>query len=181
MTIFTSSTQVTLFFSSWTTTSITTYLLLLLGLFMLALLNRFLATLRVQLYTASQPLSSSSVLRARRRRPATRTSKARVSPLPLYIQIDRGEDTHPGPVPPTPHGCKVEEEEEEGYNNNIEEASRPCLDKAEHTTICNRWTRLRDKLAKFLPHWTPRAPWSWRVDSGRGLLEGVRAFIGYLL
>ncbi|KAL5049320.1 Ctr copper transporter [Aspergillus fruticulosus] len=192
-TIFTSTTRVTLFFSSWTTASTTSYLLFLFGVFLLTFLNRFLAALRAQLYTPSQPLSSSSALsvpvlgppRARRRRPATGVSKARLSPLPLYIQIDRDEAEDPHPYPfPSSHGCGEEEKEgenEEDHGNDIEGASRLCFDKTKPTTIGSRWTRLQEKLSRFLPHWALTTPWSWRVDGGRGLLEVLRAFIGYIL
>ncbi|KAL4744489.1 Ctr copper transporter [Aspergillus terricola var. indicus] len=183
-TIFTSTTHVTLFFSSWTTTSTTTYLLFLLGLFLLTFLNRFLAALRAQLYA---PTSSSSGLSvpvlgrpyARRRRPVNAISKARLSPLPLYIQIDRDEteDTHPYSFPSS-HGSKEEKDEDD--DNELEGASRLFPDKAKHT-ISSRCARLRGKLSKLLPHWVPMTPWSWRVDGSRGLLEVLRAFIGYLL
>lgn len=41
--------------------------------------------------------------------------------------------------------------------------------------------RLRWFLTAVIPQWMPSAPWSLRGDGGRGLLEGVRAFIGYIL
>ncbi|KAL4959207.1 copper transporter family protein [Aspergillus stella-maris] len=191
-TIFISSTHVTLFFSVWTTTSMTTYFLSLLGLFLLAILNRFLAVLRAQLQIPSQPLSTSSAQhvpvlnpqRTRRRRPATGFSKARLSPLPLHIQTDRDE-FEDAPSYPFSSSRQQEDEEEEieenDYDHDVEEASRICLDKKKHQPMGSRRMRLQQKLSDIFRHWAPTAPWSCRVDGGRGLLEALRAFIGYIL
>ncbi|KAL2823813.1 hypothetical protein BDW59DRAFT_162974 [Aspergillus cavernicola] len=157
---FTSSTTITLFFSAWTTTSTTTYLLTLLLLFALAFLNRFLAALRFQLQHS--PLHTTpgvSILAPPRSRRYRTTPKARRSPLPLYIQVDKDEE---GENPPH---CN-------------EEVSGLVSARPEHHCI---WVRVKNYLAAMFPKWTPSGPWSWRGDGGRALLEGMRAFIGYLL
>ncbi|KAL5342119.1 Ctr copper transporter [Aspergillus crustosus] len=164
--VFSCSTRVTLFFSAWTTTSPTTYLLTLFVLFALAFLNCFLAVCQHQSRMSNSipstvngvpilaPLQSS---RSRMKIP-----EARLSPLPLYMQVD----SHEG------------DEEEHHTIQNHEKEIIPVSDRAWHM---NLWTRIADLMPPAIPAWTPNAPWSLRSDGGRALVEGSRAFVGYIL
>ncbi|KAL4912922.1 Ctr copper transporter [Aspergillus aurantiobrunneus] len=156
---FSTSTKVTLFFSTWTTTSSLLYTLTLLVLFFLAFLSRFLAALRFQLdhsLLAPPVVPNLAPARARRAIP-----KARLSPLPRYIQVDEDEvgEGHLQPCEPDERGRLGPDKQ-----------AYPAF----HTRV---WTC----LVTFLPNWTANAQWSWRGDGGRALLEGVRAFTGYSL
>ncbi|KAL3469569.1 Ctr copper transporter family-domain-containing protein [Aspergillus californicus] len=159
--IFTSSTKVTLFFKAWTTTSPAAYILTLLLLFALAFLNRFLAALRFQLQSSHPPETPSiPILAAPRRRRAI--PKARLSPLPQYMQLNRDSECESAQSLFRPGGP-----DEYLDSDRSEKPHAP--------------RRLRRFLTAVIPQWTPSAPWSLRGDGGRGLLEGVRAFIGYIL
>ncbi|KAL4905485.1 Ctr copper transporter [Aspergillus multicolor] len=167
--IFVSSTDVTLFFSAWTTASTFTYLLTLFALFTLAFLNRFLAALRFQLnLDHSEPPTFAIPIRAppRSRRRTRTIPKARLSPLPRYLEVNSEEEE-------TDNGHFARSDYEDQARHGLvsdEDKSRPSVA-----------LRVRECLASILPKWTPKAPWSWRGDGGRALLEGVRAFIGYIL
>ncbi|KAL3458271.1 Ctr copper transporter family-domain-containing protein [Aspergillus heterothallicus] len=43
------------------------------------------------------------------------------------------------------------------------------------------WSRVRNTFSFILPNWTASAPWRLKQDGSRAILEGVRAFIGYIL
>ncbi|OJJ07573.1 hypothetical protein ASPVEDRAFT_88813 [Aspergillus versicolor CBS 583.65] len=150
---FTSSTTVTLFFSAWTTTSIPAYIFTLLFLFALAFFNRFLAALRFQLESHPSTFSV-SILPAPRPRRRT-IPKARLSPLPRYTAINDAEEHFQIP------------EEHSGLVSENKPQSHTCR-------------RIQNYFLERLPQWTPSSPWSWR-DGGLALLEGARAFIGYIL
>ncbi|KAL4964015.1 copper transporter family protein [Aspergillus stella-maris] len=161
---FTSSTTVTLFFEKWTTTYIWTYLLTLLLLSILAFLNRFLAALRFQIEHRPQASDHVAVLAP----PRTRISKARLSPLPRYIQIDNDEiDAETWRQGESCHG-----------STNDEEGRLDPQDTRKRNFKVYSYLR---RLVSLLPKWTPNAPRNWRHDGSRALLEGVRAFIGYIL
>lgn len=153
--IFTNSTTVTLFFSAWTTTSVPAYIFTLVFLFALAFLNRFLAALRFQL-EHHQSTASISILpppqSCRRTIP-----EARLSPLPRYTAIDDTEQEEHSQIPDERNGLVPDNKSQ-----------------------TRSWHRIRNYLFTLLPQWTPNSPWSWR-DGSLALLEGVRAFIGYLL
>ncbi|KAL4784984.1 Ctr copper transporter family-domain-containing protein [Aspergillus varians] len=158
---FTSSTKVTLFFSSWTTTSPLSYTFTLLFLFALAFFNRFLAAMRFQLEHNQSPPPEIPTLTLPRTRHRHAIPKARQSPLPPYMQIDQEE---------------IVEERFQSPDN--EERSGLVQDRAERP---GAGQRIRNCLVALLPRWTPKAPWSWCGDGGWAVLEGVRAFIGYIL
>ncbi|BCS28123.1 putative copper transporter crmD [Aspergillus puulaauensis] len=149
---FSNSTKVTLFFSAWTTTSVPAYIFTLLFLFALAFLNRFLAALRFQL-EYHQSATSISILPPPQFRRRT-IPKARLSPLPQYTAIHNAEEEHFQ----TPESSTLAPDDEKQFR------------------CCRMW----NYLFTLLPQWTPSSPWSWR-DGSLALLEGVRAFIGYIL
>ncbi|KAE8168622.1 Ctr copper transporter [Aspergillus tamarii] len=154
--VFTTGTHITLFFSNWETSSIATYLLTLLLLFLLAWFNRFLSVLRFQLDTKARSTPSTPDLPVlepvtvwRRRR---FMDKDRLSPLPRGTEHDKpnpGSDPH----------CHVAPSSEEP-------------DEAEQVGLVSR----RSGNA-----WVPSEAWSWRRDGLRSFLEGLRAFVGYIL
>ncbi|KAL4790501.1 Ctr copper transporter [Aspergillus venezuelensis] len=162
---FTSSTKVTFFFESWTTRSVWTYLLALFLFFSLAFLNRFLAAFRFQLEHVPQASGHVAVLAPPKTR---RLSKARLSPLPRYIQIDNDEiDAETWRQDETCHGS----------TNN----GQGRLDPEDRRNRISRVCAYLRRLVSRLPKWTPNAPWNWRRDGIRALLEGLRALIGYML
>jgi hypothetical protein len=158
--IFISSTTVTLFFSSWTTTSTLTCVLALSVLFSLAFLNRFLAALRFQLQSRRPIISDIPILRPPLAGRYGNIPKARLSPLPAYM--------------------RVEGEGEEAATGNGEEEAGLVSETAptERTDILSR---LRRGISRRLPSWMPSAPWNLQGDGAWALLEGFRAFVGYIL
>ncbi|KAL5001702.1 Ctr copper transporter [Aspergillus recurvatus] len=174
--VFTTSTTITLFFSSWKTSSSFTYILTLLFLFALAFLNRFLAALRFQLEYAHSRSTESSILilappRPRQRGVGLQIPKARLSPLPMYMRVESDKD--------------CEEVVSEGtFLRPCSSISRDPEEAPFGTGSTERsplWTRIRRGLRPILPSWAPSAPWSLRQDGSRAALEGVRAFTGYIL
>ncbi|KAL2857282.1 Ctr copper transporter [Aspergillus pseudoustus] len=181
--IFTSSTTITLFFSSWTTTSPLTYTLTLLLLFLLSFLNRFLAALRFQLESAdarsTEPSASSIPIlappRSRRRGMGVHIPKARLSPLPVYMRVvesDKDMDCEESIGEEAllqPSSSTLREGEGVGFGS----------ESMKRSTV---WARVRRTCSSAIfSSWTPSAPWGLRQDGSRAILEGVRAFIGYIL
>ncbi|KAL3448152.1 Ctr copper transporter [Aspergillus insuetus] len=184
---FTTSTTMTIFFSSWTTTSPFTYTATLIFLFLLAFLNRFLTALRFQLESAdarsSEQSTSIPILappKSRRRGHGVRIPKARLSPLPVYMRVDNDRDRD--------RDCEeaIDSQEEVRLALHV-----PPLDESEQekfragsptpTLRILIWSRVRSVFSALIPSWKASAPWSLRQDGSRAMLEGVRAFIGYIL
>ncbi|KAL4885779.1 hypothetical protein BJY04DRAFT_179186 [Aspergillus karnatakaensis] len=173
--IFISTTTVTLFFNEWTTNSPVTYFLTLFLLFTLAVLNRFLSAWQFQARLSTPSTPTIPILAPpRSRRTRARIPKARLSPLPLYMQVDKEEeDTESG------HGDHYLHLRIPEIHTEDEHARLVAEDEVQRTDL---WRRVRDALSIVTPNrWTPNAPWSMRVDGGRAMVEGLRAFIGYIL
>ncbi|KAF7593574.1 hypothetical protein BBP40_011194 [Aspergillus hancockii] len=168
--VFTTGTHITLFFSNWETSSTAAYLLTLLLLFVLAWFNRFLRVLRFQLdantrstpSTPDVPVLEPPTVWCRRRFMA----KDRLSPLPRYMEIDKPNDDTDAQCHPAPVSEHTDEEEHDGLVSD-----RPGTSQG--------WTSR--SLRRLFGTWVPSEPWSWRRDGLRSFLEGVRAFIGYIL
>ncbi|KAL4948769.1 Ctr copper transporter [Aspergillus filifer] len=163
---FDSSIKVTLFFESWTTASVWAYLLALFLLFTLAFFNRFLDALRFQLEHSAQSTDHITVLVPPKRK---HVSKARLSPHPRYIQIDDDE---------------IESEtrrQDESDHGSINDERGRLVPEARRKQISTVYSYPLRRLSSHLPTWTPNAPWDWRRDGSRALLEGVRALIAYIL
>ncbi|KAL2859519.1 Ctr copper transporter [Aspergillus pseudodeflectus] len=185
---FRASTTITLFFSSWTTTSPFTYTATLIFLFLLAFLNRFLTALRFQLESAdarSTEYSTSIPIleppKSRRRGLGVRIPKARLSPLPVYMRVENDRDKD--------RDCEeaIDSEEEVrlalhvpslGENEEEEKSGSGA-----RTTRIPAWSRIQGFFPSVIPtwKWKESAPWSPRQDGSRAMLEGVRAFMGYIL
>ncbi|KAE8319999.1 Ctr copper transporter [Aspergillus transmontanensis] len=166
--IFTTGTKVTLFFSIWTTNSMTTYLLTLGFLFLLAWLNRFLGALKFQLENKiNSPDASGLPVPILGQPPAAqryrKTPKDRVSPLPRYIQVNTNDPfERPSPSPPSPPPLHDDERSE-------------LVAGSARSSRVPRWFKI------LFGKWTPSGPWTWQRDGGRSLLEGIRALLGYVL
>lgn len=159
--VFTTGTHITLFFNSWRTSSLTSYLLALFLLFVLALFNRFLGVLKFQLDAKIQTPLAPVVPNigpppASRRYPFI--PKDHASPLPRYVKNHNAHDDDHFPPAPVSHAQSVE---------------------------WNEFAKPQGPTARFLRVlsgvWTTREPWNWRRRSLRSLLEGTRALIGYML
>lgn len=164
--VFTTGTHITLFFNSWRTSSLTSYLLALFLLFVLALFNRFLGVLKFQLDARIEtPLVPNVPITAPppalRRHPFI--PKDHASPLPRYVKSHNAHDGDHFPPAPFSHA------QSEEWNEFI--SGRPT--KPQGPTV--RFLRALSGT------WTTREPWNWRRRSLRSLLEGARALIGYML
>ncbi|KAJ5373092.1 Retrieval of early ER protein Rer1 [Penicillium concentricum] len=158
--VFSTSTQITILFTGWTTSTTTQYVFTLVFLFLLAIFNRFLGALKFQLEKSwsQHPSTPQTLLLA----PVNRRHnirKAKLSPLPDYIRV---------------HENDPEEESLPISNNDTETRSTSGNLKRDDP-------RNRTSLKCLLPSWKASGTWSLRKDGTRGLLECVRALIGYFL
>ncbi|KAJ9289441.1 hypothetical protein DTO021C3_2892 [Paecilomyces variotii] len=167
--IFTTGTHITLFFKDWTTASYSSYVLTLFFLFLLAWFNRFLGILKLQLesrahsvhHIPSAPVLASAAARRRR------NIKEHMSPLPLYMEIDKNDDENSSQFPSTPF-LRSQGQREHGrrLDSNGADQSQSFITRS-FRRLCSAWTLTR--------------LWSWRHDGLYSFIEGVRASIGYLL
>lgn len=153
--VFSTDTKITIFFTGWTTTSITQYIFTLAFLFFLAIFNRFLGALRFQLerrWSHRESHDPTLHLEVPRKRCYP---KAKRSPLPIYTHLSG----HSEESLPRPHGHDGGRSDESGEN--------------EHSS--------RLSYKNLLPAWESSGAWSLRKDGTRGFLEFGRAVIGYCL
>ena len=157
--VFSTSTEITVLFTGWTTSTTTQYIFTLIFLFLLAIFNRFLGSLKFQLERSwSQHTSPPTLLLAPvNARQGIR--KAKRSPLPDYMRIHGDED----------------DEETLPVSNNNETRSTP----SRHPKM--EGPRKRISLTCMLPSWRASGTWSLQKDGTRALLECFRALIGYFL
>ncbi|KAJ5645842.1 copper transporter crmD [Penicillium lividum] len=153
--IFNLSTKVTILFSWWSTTTVISYVLTLLLLFLLACFNRFLGILKLQLHQRPNDLNHDlndvpdlTLLLSRWTR--NRNSKDRMSPLPPQVVFNNNDTDRYDAVPTAPLLGITSQP----YFNQCDEDSQPSL------------FRLHRK-------------WSWQYDGTSSLLEGLRAPIGF--
>ncbi|KAB8228782.1 putative copper transporter crmD [Aspergillus alliaceus] len=166
--IFTTGTKVTLFFGGWTTNSVTSYLLTLAFLFLLAWFNRFLGALKFQVELKINSVRNPGLPVPIIGQPpalyrSRMISKDRVSPLPRYMQVNPNDSfDRPSPPPPSPP---------------------PLLDDERRELVPGsvKQSRVQKCFGTIFRKWVPRGPWSWQQDGGRSLLEGLRALLGYIL
>ncbi|QQK44558.1 Protein RER1 [Penicillium digitatum] len=159
---FSTSTQITILFRGWTTTTVTQYIFTLAFLFLLAIFNRFLGALKFQLEQSwSQHVASPPALLLAPVNSRHGIRKAKLSPLPDYIRV---------------HG-----------DENLEEETLLVLQKDNDTQSMSARhlkgdsPRKRTSLKRLLPSWKASGTWSLRKDGTRAVLECVRALIGYFL
>lgn len=152
--IFTSGTHITLFFSSWTTSSLVSYLLILLFLFALTWLNRFLGVLKLQFDARTNPISCIPNFPARST-PASRRWYHLMNKDHMSAPHDDSALIAP----------RLESEWDERASGRFAELQEPA----------------GPSFRTILRAWTPSESWSWRRNGILSLLEGARAFIGYLL
>lgn len=161
---FTTGTHITLLFNSWRTASLTSYLLALLLLFVLAFFNRFLGVLKFQLDAGIQTLVPDVPIIAPP--PASRypsIPKDHMSPLPRYVKNHNAHDDSDHFPPPFSHTHSSE------WNDLI--SGRSVKPQGSNT----RFARMLSGLL------ISRESWTWRRRSLHSLLEGARALIGYTL
>ncbi|KAJ5194832.1 copper transporter crmD [Penicillium cinerascens] len=156
--VFTASTKVTLLFSWWSTTTVTSYIFTLLFLFLLALFNRFLGILKLRLdlkrADPTQDLFKVPKLNLPPSRwPRNRKSKGRVSPLPRDVEINDDDTDRYGVF----HSAPLLAPTSQLYSE-------------ESHTVASHRTSLG-----------PCGRWSLRQDGTSALLEGLRALFGYAL
>ncbi|KAJ5402407.1 uncharacterized protein N7487_008303 [Penicillium crustosum] len=160
--VFSASTEITILFTGWTTSTTTQYIFTLTFLFVLAIFNRFLGALKFQLEKSwSRNTSSSQTLLLAPVNPRRNVRKAKLSPLPDYMRVygdeDDGEETLP-------------------ISNNDNETRNASMGHPKEDSLQNRTS-----LKHLLPSWKASGRWSFRKDGTRALLECARALIGYFL
>lgn len=160
--VFSASTETTILFTGWTTSTTTQYVFTLSFLFLLAIFNRFLGALKFQLEKSwSQHNSSPSALLLAPVNPRQSIRKAKLSPLPDYMHVHGDEDPEEVTLP---------------VSNNDNETRSTSLRYLKGDGVRNR-----SSLKRLLPSWKASGTWSLRKDGTRALLECVRALIGYFL
>ncbi|RLL97941.1 hypothetical protein CFD26_104719 [Aspergillus turcosus] len=164
-TVFNTSTQITLFFRGWTTTTATSYTFTLIFLFALAVFNRVLGVLKFQLDAKHIETAEKGVRfpklqlpTARRRRHAV--PKDRMSPLPRYMAVAENDPENEAPFLGPDH---ERERTRDGHGLLFSPTQEPDGPLAQR-----RW-------------WSACRRWSWRRDGTSSLLEGLRALVGYAL
>lgn len=157
--VFSTSTEITILFTGWTTSTTTQYVCTLTFLFLLAIFNRFLGALKFQLERSWSQHTSPPTLLLAPVNARQNIRKAKLSPLPDYMRIHGDED----------------EEETLPVPNNNETRSTSMR------SLKRYGPRKRMSLTCMLPSWKASGTWSLRKDGTRALLECVRALIGYFL
>ncbi|CAP99417.1 Pc22g21290 [Penicillium rubens Wisconsin 54-1255] len=157
--VFSASTEITILFTGWTTSTTTQYIFTLTFLFILAIFNRFLGALKFQLERSWSQNTSPPILLLAPVNPRQNIRKAKLSPLPDYMRVHGDED----------------EEETLPVSNNNETRSTTTR------SLKRDGPRKRMSLTCMLPSWKASGTWSLRKDGTRALLECVRALIGYFL
>ncbi|GIK01779.1 hypothetical protein Aspvir_005820 [Aspergillus viridinutans] len=163
-TVFDTSTEITLFFCSWTTTTTSSYTITLIFLFAMAVFNRFLGVLKFQLdMKHTEPVEREvpklQLAPSRRRRHAI--PKDRMSPLPQYMKVAGTDPDHEASFPSAPFLEAHPERTCDGLAASlIQEPQSPLAER--------RWGNVYRR-------------WSWRRDGTSSVLEGLRALVGYAL
>lgn len=152
MSTFSTSTQVTLFFSDWTTDTPAKYFGTLVFLFVVTLFNRFLGAWRSQL---GHKWANDSA-EARREAELHRRYKRNGAKVEHQSHSMSVEFDEVAPLSPPPPGMDVE-------------------NGGKHGSKTPGW------MAVFGGRWQAGNPWRFNIDCPRALLEGLRALIGYLL
>ncbi|GME64314.1 hypothetical protein K505DRAFT_250907 [Neofusicoccum parvum] len=163
---FSASTRVTLFLDAWTTAAPAAYAATVLLLFALSVLHRFLGTLRAQLESAGRE-------RRRRRRDEEEAAAAGEKSAGGGRRSSRRSIW-------SKRGRSVEDVGEDGA-----EETEPLSPKVPGGTTGGRAPRSGgdegDDDGGRGGFWRQGAPWEWRRDGGRAVLEFARAALGYLL
>lgn len=160
LTIFSTNTYVTLFFIGWTTTTVASYIATIIGLFLLAVLNRFLGAVKFQTERAwlEQAQKRNILPPLRTGRNSRLFFKAKLSPVPASMA--RGDDLECDPLTSPTDG----ELGDEWSTPKEQNSWRQCV-----------------SFPRILGDWQPSARWSVKKDGLRAVMEFTRAFIGYIL
>jgi hypothetical protein len=153
--VFSISTRITVLFTGWTTSTTTQYILTLVFLFLLAIFNRFLGAFKFQLEQSWAHNDSTPALNLA---PGHRKiPKAKLSPLPTYMRVNKDEDEDPE------EPSSLMDDTDKSTPNLLVTRSRKCVS------------------VRHLFSWKANGYWSLQKDGTRSLIETVRALIGYLL
>ncbi|EPS31138.1 putative copper transporter crmD [Penicillium oxalicum] len=162
--VFTFSTKVTILFSWWSTSTVVSYVISLFFLILLALFNRFLGILKLQLdrtptHSHYKPSDVPKLSLPPSRWTQNQSSKDRGSPLPPQLEVNHDTDGHAAfpstpSLGPTPHL----------YSDQREQESHGV-----------------DSHPRFDHSLRPHRKWNWSQDIIGSMLEGVRALTGYAL
>lgn len=158
---FSSNTRVTLFFTAWETSTPVAYVVTLFFLFLLGILNRFLGAFKYQLeqrWRDEQEREFEDFV-AHHKRHVHDEEKSTMS---MYTQRKKWNRTVQ-PIPP-----RLDEE-----NTETQPLSPPPEGQGLHGGAKGERGKQRS--------WRPSGPLSVKRDGTRGLLEFVRALIGYFL
>ncbi|KAF2829928.1 hypothetical protein CC86DRAFT_284757 [Ophiobolus disseminans] len=152
---FSSSTRVTLWFTSWTTTTTATYILSLALIFSLGILSRFLGAVKTQLdrrwseQHLMAPSKDDEKPTGNSIRGHTRQWSRALHAKPVRLEEPEARETEPlSPVPPPSH---VDEED----------------------------TKRQVETPRSL--WWSNTTWNFKRDAVSAVLEAFRALIGYIL
>ncbi|CDM27526.1 hypothetical protein DTO006G1_7698 [Penicillium roqueforti] len=160
--VFSTSTEITILFTGWTTSTTTQYVFTLTFLFLLAIFNRSLGALKFQLEKSwSQHTSPPPTLLLASVNPRKGVRKAKLSPLPNYMRVHEDEDP---------------DEENLPVSNNDNETQSTSMEYLIKDSPRNRFS-----LKRLVPSWKASGTWSLWKDGTRALLECARALIGYFL
>lgn len=160
--VFTASTKITLLFSWWSTTTVTSYIFTLFSLFLLVLFNRFLGILKLRLdlrrTDSTYDLPDVPKLSLPSQWTRNRHSKDRISPLPPDVEPNNNDN------------------EIDRYGSF---PSAPLL--APTSRLPAGFPEGGHIAASHVKTFGPRRRWNWQQDGMGSLLEGLRALIGYAL
>lgn len=179
---FSTSTNVTLFFSDWRTNTPAKYLGTLIFIFVVTLLNRFLGAWRNQLghqwanQAAIARVEQRRLRRKRRRRQRQKEQRdyRRNQPAPEptignHLSLPEDGKDEWQPLSPSPQDADSHASE-----SGISDEEK-AMEKQFVASLAPKWT------AVFGGRWRAGNPWTFKIDVPRALLEGLRALIGYLL
>jgi hypothetical protein len=176
-TTFSTSTEVTLLFSGWTTNTPAKYFGTLIFVFAVTLLNRFLGAWRSQLsrkWADQAARARVEQMHRRRAKELTRQQQGRGGHRKTVSLTDKldpdAKEVEMQPLSPRPasdESCHTER------SSSDEELAMEKL--VQQVLWAPKWTKV------FGNRWRASNPWRFGIDLPRALLEGLRAFVGYLL
>lgn len=169
--VFSTETKVTIFFTEWTTNSPASYAATVISFFLIAIFNRFLGALKVQLdrYWSNEESQGRSLQSPAEEIPNRKRWSWKKVIHSNLADLDKDDDEKE-PLSPTLNGGGGHiGHGDVGFNTEVisrEDSSTRSI------------PRPRRRTPRF---WKASGPWRWQEDGPRALLESARAMIGYLL
>ena len=168
---FSFSTEVTLFFTGWTTNTPAKYIGTLVFVFSITILNRFLGAVRSQLghkWADHAARARREQLQSQRADEIEKQSGRRRHRKSASLASALTDDTERQPLTPlTDSHCdttSTDVKDGEEWQKRMADA-----------TLAPKWTRW------FGNRWRASNPWRLNIDLPRAVLEGIRSLVGYLL